>query len=100
LLIILRSAKHRDWTYFLTGDESWFWLTIDYEQQSLPPGAERPIKRRKTISSPKAVIIIFWSPLGFPVIQALAPKVIFTPKFCVDDILAHTAAANQAGDHG
>jgi hypothetical protein len=32
LLLTLRSAGHRGWTQFLTGDESWFWLTIDHEQ--------------------------------------------------------------------
>jgi hypothetical protein len=33
LLVRLKSAKHRGWTHFLTGDELWFWLTINYEQQ-------------------------------------------------------------------
>jgi hypothetical protein len=59
LLATLGSAKHRDWTHFLTGDESWFWLIIDYEQQWLPPGAERPIRPRKMIGPPKAIEIIF-----------------------------------------
>jgi hypothetical protein len=66
LLVTLRSAKHRGCTHFLTGDELWFWVTIDYEQQRLPPGAERPTRPRNMISSPKPMIIIFWSPLGFP----------------------------------
>jgi hypothetical protein len=35
-----------------------FWLTIDYEQQWLPPGAERLTRPRKMISCPKAIIII------------------------------------------
>jgi hypothetical protein len=50
------------------------------------------------ISSPKAMIIIFWSPLGFPVIQALLPKVIFTSEFFVDRILPYIDAAKPAGD--
>jgi hypothetical protein len=29
---MLKLAKHRGWRYFLTGDESWFYLTIDHEQ--------------------------------------------------------------------
>jgi hypothetical protein len=68
LLVTLRSAKHRGWIHFLTGDGSWFWLTIDYEEQWLLPSAERPTRPRKMISSPKVMTIIFWSPLGFPVI--------------------------------
>jgi hypothetical protein len=59
LLVTLRSAKHRGWVHFLTGAEWWFWLTINYEQQWLPPGAERPTRPRKIISSPKAMVIIF-----------------------------------------
>jgi hypothetical protein len=59
LLVTLRLTKHHGWTHFLTGDESWFWLTIDCEQQWLPPGAESPTRLRKMISSPKAMIIVF-----------------------------------------
>jgi hypothetical protein len=59
LLVTLRSEEHRDWTHFLTGDESWFWLALDYEQQWLPPGLERRPRPSKMISSPKAMIIIF-----------------------------------------
>jgi hypothetical protein len=52
------------------------------------------------INSSKAMIVIFWSPLGFPVIQALVPKVTFTSEFFVDAILLHTVAAKPAGDPG
>jgi hypothetical protein len=58
LLVSLKSVKHRGWTYFLTEDESWFWMTTDYEQQWLPPGAERPIRLQKMIGPPEAIIII------------------------------------------
>jgi hypothetical protein len=48
------------------------------------------------ISSPKALIIVFWSPLGFSVIQARRPKVTFTSEFFVDAILPHMVAAKPA----
>jgi hypothetical protein len=54
----------------------------------------------KMISSPKARIIIFWSPLGFIVIQALPPKVTFTSELLIDAILPHIVAAKPAGDPG
>jgi hypothetical protein len=60
LLVTLKLTKHRGSTLSLIGDESWFSLTIDYEQQWLSPGAERPTRPRKMISSPQATII-FWS---------------------------------------
>jgi hypothetical protein len=59
LLVTLRSAKRRGWTHFLRGDESSFWRTIDYEQQSLLPGTERPTIPKKMISPLKKMIIIF-----------------------------------------
>jgi hypothetical protein len=100
LLVTLRSAKHLGWTHSLTGDESWFWLTIDCEQQWLLSGAERPTRPSKMNSSPKAIISIFWSPLGFPVIQVLPPKVTFTSKLFIDAILLHIVAAKPAVDPG
>jgi hypothetical protein len=87
-----------DTLYFLPGDESWFWLTINYEQQWLPPGAERPAGPMKMINSLKAMIIIFRSPLGFSVIQVLSTQMTFTSEFFVDAILPHIVAAKPAGD--
>jgi hypothetical protein len=52
------------------------------------------------IGSPKAMIIIFWSPLGFPVIQAAPPKVAFRSEFFVDTILPHVVITKPAGDPG
>jgi hypothetical protein len=31
LLTILRLAEHQGWQYFVTLDESWFYLSTDYE---------------------------------------------------------------------
>jgi hypothetical protein len=98
LLVMLKSAKHRGWIHFLTGGESCFWLTIDYERQWLLPGAERLTKPKKMINFPKAMIIFSRSPLGFPVVQIRPPKVIFTSEFFVDVILPHIIAAKSAGD--
>jgi hypothetical protein len=50
------------------------------------------------ISSLKAMVIIFWSLLGFAVIQALPPKVTFTSEFCVDAVLPHAVATKRADD--
>jgi hypothetical protein len=100
LVVTLRSAMPHAWTHFLTGDELWFWLTIDYKQQWLLVGTEKLIRPGKMINFPKAIIIILWSPLGFPVIQDLPPKVTFTSEFFVDAILSHIVAAKPADDPG
>jgi hypothetical protein len=54
----------------------------------------------KMINSPKAMIILFWSPLGFPVIQTLPAKVIFTSEFFVNAVLSHIVAGKPAGNPG
>jgi hypothetical protein len=100
LLVTPRSAKHRGWAHFHIDDEPWRWLTIDSEHQWLPPGVESPTGPRKMISSPKAMIIIFWSPPRFPVIQARRPKVTFTSGFFVNAILPHIVAAKPTDDPG
>jgi histone-lysine N-methyltransferase SETMAR len=52
------------------------------------------------INSPKAMIAIFWSPLGFPLIQALPSKVTFTSEFFVSAVLTHIVASKPVGDPG
>jgi hypothetical protein len=42
------------------------------------------------------MIITFWSSLGFPMIQTLPPKMTFTAKFFVDNILPDVLAAKRA----
>jgi hypothetical protein len=44
------------------------------------------------------MIIISWSFLGFPMIEALPPKVTFTSEFFVDAILPHIVAVKPAAD--
>jgi hypothetical protein len=74
LFIRVRPAKHRGWTHFRTGEEPSLWLTINDKWQWLPTGAERSARPGKMINSPKVMIFIFWSPLGFPVIEILPPR--------------------------
>jgi hypothetical protein len=43
---VLQSAKHRAWSYFLTGDESWFYYTIDHCHMRIPDGEVVPTRPR------------------------------------------------------
>jgi hypothetical protein len=70
---MLCSAKHYGRRYILTGDESWFYFTINPDYAWVPEGAVTPTRSRQTISSPKRILIVFWSPLSFPLVQIL-PK--------------------------
>jgi histone-lysine N-methyltransferase SETMAR len=70
---VLMSAKHRGWRYILTGDESWFYFNIDHDRIWIPETEPPPTRVRQTVSSLKRMLTIFWSPLGFPLVQLL-PK--------------------------
>jgi hypothetical protein len=58
---ILLSAKHRGWHYILTGDESWFYFTINHDHIWLPEEALTPTRPRQTINTPKRMLTIFCS---------------------------------------
>jgi histone-lysine N-methyltransferase SETMAR len=70
---VVRLAKYRNWHYVLTGGESWFYFAIDHDQMWVPEGAQAPTRPRRTIASAKRMLTVFWSPLGFPLVEIL-PK--------------------------
>jgi histone-lysine N-methyltransferase SETMAR len=83
----VKLAKHRGWRYFLTCDESWFYVIIDHEQiWTRAEVASRAIPR-KMIGSPKRMVAIFWSPLGFCVVRVLAKWAHFDATYFRDNIL-------------
>jgi len=73
LLQTLISMKHHSWRYMIALDESWFYLSTDYESIWLPSGDTAPERERKMINSPKMMLTIVWNPHGFHVIDVL-PK--------------------------
>jgi hypothetical protein len=75
----------------------WFWLTINSEQQWLPPGADKTEEDDQLSEGDDHHLLV---PLGFPVIKALPPKLTFTSKFIVDAIVLHIVATKPAGDPG
>lgn len=87
LLFILEDAKHRSWTFFITGDESWFYFTIDYETQWTFPNEKPESRPKKIISSPKRMISVLWSPIGFSVVKMLPQGTTFTADYFINTIL-------------
>lgn len=87
LLEVIKQARHQSWAYFLTGDESWFYFSTDYETQWLYP-SEKPSTRPKTIiSTPKRMLTIFWSPLGFRIVEMLPQGMKFSAEYFTNTIL-------------
>ena len=87
LLKVLREAKKIDYKLFYTGDESWFYLTTDYDHQWLPHEEKPPDRIEQRIDSKKFMITIFWNPNGFLVVEALDDNMVFNADYFRDEIL-------------
>jgi hypothetical protein len=87
LLDMLRAARHNSWNYFVTGDESWFYLETSHETIWLQHGDPRPVREKKVINSPKVMLTVFWSPNGFHLIEALPAGQTFTSDYFSQTIL-------------
>lgn len=87
LLKILRSAKHHSWNYFATGDESWFYLSYDYEQMWVHPGDTPQVRAKKMIGDEKVLVSIFWNPNGFLLVDDLPKGSSFTSSYFINNIL-------------
>jgi hypothetical protein len=83
----LEQARHQRWRYFLTGDESWFLNATDFERMWVPEGQMPQSRPRVIVSTPKVMVSIFWSPVGFAVITALPPKTKFSSAYFCDNII-------------
>jgi hypothetical protein len=99
---ILLSAKHRGWRYIPTGDESLFYFTINHDHIWLSEEALTPIRPRQTINTAKRMLTIFWSPLGFPLVQLLPKGQYFNARYFGENILQeinqnHPAATAENG---
>jgi hypothetical protein len=86
LLGVIAQARHQAWKFFLTGDESWFYFQTDYSRIWLLPDCKPPQRARQTINTQKVMVTVFWSPLGFPVVEALAKRKTFTSDYFCETI--------------
>ena len=87
LLEIIQQARHQSWKFFLTGDESWFYFTEDFEIQWLLPDQKPFTRPRRIISTPKRMLTVFWSPLGFRIVEMLPSGNKFNSSYFTESIL-------------
>lgn len=87
LLKSLKSAEKNNFRFFYTGDESWFYLTTDHTIQWLPPDEVPSFREKKTISSKKFMLTIFWNVNGFPIVNVLPENEKFTANYFINAIL-------------
>jgi hypothetical protein len=85
---VLQSAKLRAWWYFLTGEESWFHCTVDHDYLWILDGEEVLTRPRRTIASPKRMLTVFWSPLGFSLVEILPKGIHCDSQYFCSNILS------------
>ena len=87
LLKVLQEASQSNYQFFMTGDESWFYLTTNHETQWLPL-SEKPSKKIKTtIGVKKYMLTIFWNTFGFPLVKILPEGMTFNDDYFITEIL-------------
>jgi hypothetical protein len=87
LLELLHKARDNSWNYFVTGDESWLYFETSHDRIWLQRNDARPVRAKKVINSPKAMLTVFWSPNGFHIIEALPAGRNFTSEYFCETIL-------------
>ena len=87
LLRILEKAQRQGWKYFVTGDESWFYLCYDYERQWVLSGEKPDVRAKKLISSEKVMITVFWNPNQIALVDALPKGERFNASYYTSNIL-------------
>jgi hypothetical protein len=91
MLKMIAEARHQIRRYFLTGDQSWFFYSTYYGYMWLRQVEKAPPRERRIISRLTVMIIIFWSRVGFPVIDALSAGEKFTVRYFCDNIVPQIA---------
>jgi hypothetical protein len=84
LLTALNSIKEQGWQYLLILDESWFYLSTDYNSIWLQDGELPPERERKMINSKKLMVTIVWNPLGFHLIDVLPKGQTFNAAYYIE----------------
>ena len=87
LLKTLQKASHQNYIFFYTGDESWFYLSTDYEIQWIEEGEKPATRAKKMIDSRKFMLSIFWNPQGFLIVDILPEHQKFNGDYFINNIL-------------
>ena len=87
MLKTVQKARSNSYIYFLTGDESWFYLQSVHDLIWLQRDEEPPVKEKKMIDSPKMMLTVFWNPEGFLISNVLPPHQKFNSEYFINQIL-------------
>jgi hypothetical protein len=83
---MIGQARHQGWKFLLMGDESWFYFQTGYTRIWLLSDCDPPRRARQIINTQQVMVTVFWSPLGFPVLEALTKRKTFTSDYFYETI--------------
>jgi hypothetical protein len=98
---MLEVQRDRAWHDIVTLDESWFYLSTDYNFVWLPRNENAPERERHTIQSKKFMLTIVWNPPGFHLIKVLEKGRKFNACYYIAEILeplSHWCSIEAAGN--
>jgi hypothetical protein len=84
---MLEVQRDRAWHDIVTLDESWFYLSTDYELAWLPRDENVPERERHTIQSEKFMLTIVWNPREFHLIKILEKDRKFNAGYYLAEML-------------
>jgi hypothetical protein len=87
LLRILEVQRDPAWHDIVTLDESWPYLSTDYEFVWLPRDEKVPEREQHTIQLKKFVLTIVWNPRRFDLIKVLEKSRKFNAGYYIAEIL-------------
>ena len=94
LLTTLETAKRRNFNFFVTGDESWFFYQSPVTGLWLPSSHPRPEAQKPSHYAPKTMITVFWNVHGPVVIEALPPGGTWTADYFNNVIIEKLAQSD------
>jgi hypothetical protein len=85
--LMLEVQRDRAWHNIITLDESWSYVSPDYEFVWLPRDEKVPEREQRTIQSRKFMLMIVWNPRGFYLMKVLEKGRKFNTGYYIAEIL-------------
>ncbi|OHS93101.1 histone-lysine N-methyltransferase SETMAR-like protein [Tritrichomonas foetus] len=88
LLKILNAEQKTNFTFLITGDESWFYSKTDFNTQWIPENSVIPTIQNPGFQITKFMVTVFWNPHGIIHIDVLPPNEKFNAAYYITAIMS------------
>lgn len=87
LLAEIQIAKRNNFRFFVTGDESWFYYTFEPTSKWVRDGMPVGTRVRRTLGTPKIMVVIFWTIHGIRAIDFIDQGMSFNSEYFINNVL-------------